>query len=621
MLGGVCAVVPLAAERPARAQAGAVLLEEVVSGGAEGSASVATAADATAVSDALYLAAVATRGFENTISLAGLGLQWTLLRQQCAGRNQTGISLWIGQGAPTGSGPVTAQLDAAATAAVISVARYSGADVIDPIRAVVSANTNGVDGVCELGVDTASYSVDLPTTSDGAQVFSAAAIRQRAHTAGADYEEIEEIHAGAFGGTAGLALQQRTAAAAGVVPVEGAVSDPVDWAVVAVEIAPFSVPVGPGDPPLYIWISDEELAALPASGEAFERVAAAADGDFGPPNVSALNKPHNTSTLAAAMMYVRTGGESYRAKVADAIMSIIGTEYTGCRTDECIDIGALAVTLGRNLACYAIAADLIDFNDYDPVREATFRAWLDAIRYQQWSDGSLVDEDEQRTNNHGRVAGASRVALALYLGDAVDLERAAQVFKGFLGDEAAYDGFSYNHDLSWQADESNPVGINPLGAIKAGHSIDGALPEEMRRGGPFQFPPVYTGYPWGALQGVVVEALLLARQGYDVWNWEDRAILRTVQFLNVLRIAHPQDPWWATGDDTWTPWLINWAYSTRFPTDPSIVPGKIMGFTDWTHAGISPVPALRPWGLLAAALSLVASGGLALRLRRPARGR
>jgi len=157
------------------------------------------------------------------------------------------------------------------------------------------------------------------------------------------------------------------------------------------------------------------------------------------------------------------------------------------------------------------------------------------------------------------------------------------VFRGFLGDRASYDAFLWTQDLSWQADEDAPVGINPVGAVKQGVDIDGALPEEMRRGDSFQSPPEPTGYVWEALQGILVEAVILDRAGYDVFRWEDQAILRAVHFIHDLQDQYPDAGWWATGDDTWVPWVVNAAYGTAFPTDPAAV-GKCMGWTDWTHA-------------------------------------
>jgi hypothetical protein len=161
------------------------------------------------------------------------------------------------------------------------------------------------------------------------------------------------------------------------------------------------------------------------------------------------------------------------------------------------------------------------------------------------------------------------------------LERTAQVFRGWLGDRAAYAGFDYG-DLSWQADPSEPVGVNPKGSTKNGHSIDGAFPDDMRRGCAFTWPPCFTGYAWGAFEGVTVQAEILHRRGYDVWNWSDKAILRAAQYLHYL--DQEFGGWWAEGDDEWNPWVINRAYGTSFPAALPARAGKNMGWTDWTHA-------------------------------------
>ena len=261
-----------------------------------------------------------------------------------------------------------------------------------------------------------------------------------------------------------------------------------------------------------------------------------------------------------------------------------------------------------------ISADLIDLSGLDPAGDAIFRSWIDAIRFVVWPDGSMIEEDDERANNHGRMCGMSRAAIAVYLEDVVELENAARVFAGVLGDRTVYDGFVWKHDLSWQNDEALPVGINPVGSIKQGLSIDGALPEAMRRGGPFAIPPSPTGYPWEALQGILVEAVILDRAGYDAFEWSDRAILRAVEFLERLDDQFPTGDWWARGDDTWSPWLVNAVYETDFATSPAVM-GKCMGWTDWTHApdveATPGVPALSIWALGVLGMILLRTGGAA----------
>lgn len=335
-----------------------------------------------------------------------------------------------------------------------------------------------------------------------------------------------------------------------------------------------------------IWISAEELATLPVEGEAWERLKETADAPLDEPNLAGYDADHDVQTLAVALVYARTGEPHYGEKAAEAIRAVIGTEYTGYRDGPDSEQGALAVTVGRNLVPLVIAADLINLAEYDPTLDAEFREWIARLLYEEWDDGSLVSEDERRANNHGRVAGASRVAIAAYLGDDEELTRAARVFKGFLGDREAYAGFEFDRDLSWQAVQLRPVGINPAGAVKDGFVIDGALPEEMRRGCPFRVPPCANYYPWGALQGVVVEAHILHRQGFDAWNWEDRAVWRAMAFLHGLQERYPDERWWARGDDMWIPWLVNAVYDADFPVETPSRMGKVMEWTDWTHGSL-----------------------------------
>lgn len=318
-----------------------------------------------------------------------------------------------------------------------------------------------------------------------------------------------------------------------------------------------------------IWLSEAEINKLPRRGAAWRRLKATADGNLGRANISDLVSKHDVRTLAVALVYVRTGKASYREKAVDAIMSAIGTEG-----------GGTTLTLGRNLVSYVIAADLVNLRQYDSARYNAFRTWLRTVRSRTLRGRTLVSTHEVRPNNWGTHAGASRAAVAAYLGDKADLARTATVLRGWLGDRSAYSGFDYG-DLDWQADPQNPVGIVPAGATKQGATLDGALPEEMRRGGGFRVPPRRTEYPWEGLAGAIVQAEILARQGYDSWQWSEQALRRGFQFMADLEQQHGR--WWAGDDDVWQPWLVNAAYGTSFDTDPTWKLGKNMDFTDWTH--------------------------------------
>jgi hypothetical protein len=328
-----------------------------------------------------------------------------------------------------------------------------------------------------------------------------------------------------------------------------------------------------------IWISAAELAQLPTSGPAWDHLQETADAAASTPDLSDQDTDANVEILAKALVFARTGEPQYRTEVIAALQVI-----TFNNTED----GGRTLALGRELAAYVVAADLINLAEANPGLDAQFRAKLRELLTKPldgWGSDqrTLVETHELRPNNWGTHAGASRAAVAVYLGDEAELARTAQVFRGYLGDLSAYNEFEFGSDLSWQADPAHPVGLNPVGATKEGHSIDGALPEEMRRGGPFQWPPLETNYPWEGLQGALVQAMILHRAGYPAWEWEDQALLRAVEFLYSIDGLGGVS-WVPEGDDRWLPWLVNAVYQTDYPTETEIQPGKNMGWTDWTHA-------------------------------------
>lgn len=281
--------------------------------------------------------------------------------------------------------------------------------------------------------------------------------------------------------------------------------------------------------------------------------------------------------LAKALVYARTGGEALRDAVVASIRALPGTEQ-----------GGETLGLARNLPGYVIAADLVGL---DPVDEAAFRSWLDDVRFERLSGRTLVSTHEDRPNNWGTHACAARVAASAYLGDGADVQRAADVFRGWMGDRATYDDFDFG-DLSWQSEASRPVGINPVGATIQGVPVDGVLPDDQRRGGSFELPPFpKENYVWEGLQGAVACAVLLHRQGFDVWEWEDRALLRAFAWLHTPHFEPSSDTYPAQGDDEWQPHVVNYFYGTSFPADVPARTGKNLGYTDWLYQEAPPVAA------------------------------
>ena len=311
-----------------------------------------------------------------------------------------------------------------------------------------------------------------------------------------------------------------------------------------------------------IWIGPAEIAQLPMQGPCWDRLLQEAQAPAGKPDLSDQEEQVHQRVLAKALVFARTGDTKLRFEVIDAVLGAMGTER-----------GARTLAVGRNVIAYVIAADLVRL---PPDEDARFRDWLRDLLDEKLHGKSLRSTHMERPNNWGQHAGASRAAIAVYLGDRDELEQTARVFKGWLGDRSSWTEFEYG-DYSWQADREHPVGINPAGATRDGHSIDGVLPDDQRRAGPFTWPPPHENYVYGALQGAMAQAVILSRAGYDVWQWQDKALLRA--FLWLQREAHyPPE-----GDDVWLLPLVDHFYGTHFWDGTPTLPGKNMGWTDWTH--------------------------------------
>jgi hypothetical protein len=223
---------------------GTVVLEDVATGGSVSSISVTTSGPVTAAANHLYLATVASKSYESVVRVQGLGLAWTRVRAQCAGRGQTGIEVWQALGTPSGNGAVTATLAAIPNSAVIMVARYSGVLTTDPLGAVVSGNTNGAGGTCSGGTDGSVYAFNLTTSVANAVVHSSCTMRSKVHTPGAGFTERAELHAGSSGSASSAAVMDETIATPAAVSVSGSFDGTVDWAMIGVEIKPGSPAAG-----------------------------------------------------------------------------------------------------------------------------------------------------------------------------------------------------------------------------------------------------------------------------------------------------------------------------------------------------------------------------------------
>jgi hypothetical protein len=211
--------------------------EEVQHGGSAGLTTVTTAVPLLGVNGHLYLAAVSSKSYLPVTTVTGLGLTWSRVTTQCAGRNQTGIDLWWAMGTAS-TGTVTATYATAPNSALIVVSRYSGVASTNPVALAVAGNTNGVSGGCSNGTDSGAYSFNVTTTQSNSMIVGAAAIRSKTHTPGSGYTERDESVQGSSGDTVTIAISDRLVPSVTSLPLNGTLSGAVDWAVIGVQLRP-----------------------------------------------------------------------------------------------------------------------------------------------------------------------------------------------------------------------------------------------------------------------------------------------------------------------------------------------------------------------------------------------
>jgi hypothetical protein len=333
----------------------------------------------------------------------------------------------------------------------------------------------------------------------------------------------------------------------------------------------------------YLLMSRSELLARPTSGTAWNNLKSVANGSLGSPDLCDQDADHHLRTLAAALVYARTGTASYATKARGGVMAAIKTQKVGC--------GNAVLALGRQLTAYVLAADFADLSGTD---DTTFKAWLKAIRtkdiggHSTWD--SLYTTHRISANNWGAHAGASFIAASLYIGDTANVGYAAVVTQGFLGDRAKYAKFAHNldsQDMSWSCASSASSAAPTNGTCtKSGVNVDGAFIADISRGGSVKSPPGEDGvkYQLESLQGVGLQVELLYQNGYtQAWNWSNKALKRAANVVTRSKSAGGTG-WNETNASKQMPWLFNKRYGTTIPTASSGM-GRSIGFTDWLWGG------------------------------------
>ena len=331
----------------------------------------------------------------------------------------------------------------------------------------------------------------------------------------------------------------------------------------------------------YLLMSRSALLARPVTGTAWLNMREAAQHP-GTPNLCDPGNDHHLRTLAAALVYARTGASAYGTKARAGVMAAIRTQRVGCSN--------ATLALGRQLAAYVLAAD---FARLSGTNASTFRSWLSRIRtkviggHSIWNTLERTQHDS--ANNWGAYAGASRIAASLYLGDTSDVSQASRIVRGFLGDRTMY-AFRANLTsaaVSWTCNNSGTVytPVNPT-CTKGGINVDGVAVADLSRGGSLRWPPGSTGiaYQLDSIQGLGLSVELLSRNGYgNAWSWSNNALQRMAAVVTRSR-ASGGTGWNGTRTARQMPWLLNLRYGTNIPTMTSGI-GRAIGFTDWLYGG------------------------------------
>lgn len=316
-----------------------------------------------------------------------------------------------------------------------------------------------------------------------------------------------------------------------------------------------------------LFIRKVDLMKLPDGGAPFEAIENEAFTERGPLRANELNTQTDVNPMAKALVAVRTTRDDMRRSAIELLKAAPNTPISR------------ALELTRAWGAIMIAAMLLGF--HDAALKAAARKMLTAPT--SGGPANIVESMEKRANNWGTWAMFTCLCIYIYLGDKAGVARVAQIFKGWLGDRKSYAGFDYG-DLDWQADKKNPVGINAKGAksIVSGalRDVDGVITDDQRRD-KFTWPPPKEHYPWEALQGAAMTAVILSQNGYpDVWEWQDQALRRAVRWLYDVA----DNP--ATGDDEGTVHIINAVYGTSYKVGTPVSAAKGYIGADWWAAAL-----------------------------------
>ncbi len=297
-----------------------------------------------------------------------------------------------------------------------------------------------------------------------------------------------------------------------------------------------------------------------------------------------------TQTLAAALVYARTGEQRYRDFVVRVNRYLIGSEEEGSRDGTAEQDKLLATA--RQIGAYVVAANLVGMDPQVTGSRAgwgstSWAAWLASLRTKpigtSGQASSITQLSDERANNWGSFARAARIAIDIYLGDNDDLREVVERYKLFLGERPQARGFEWRADqdldLSYACTpgSSRWSAINPSGC---GSAKSGMIVEDISRSAPSypSYDSTGVGYTMESYQALLFSAVLLERRGYDPFAWGDRALKRVMDWLT--REGIPQGN--GSTVERHESWIARYFYGKDYPTVPASM-GYSFGFTDWLY--------------------------------------
>lgn len=239
-----------------------------------------------------------------------------------------------------------------------------------------------------------------------------------------------------------------------------------------------------------------------------------------PLNISGTGGPFVEDAAAAyglAIAYAATGEAAFAEATARYLMAWATTTRTTRNTCKTGGDCQTSLIISRNAPGFAFAADLIaPSGAMSATQEATFRTWLRDV---------IVPTLSERDNNWGDAGTFARIALTSYLGDIAGFDAAV---------------------ARWRA---------MMDLVEA----DSHIPEEVRRGSSGIL------YTQEALQYKVGAAVIAARRGVDLWDYEGKAggtLKGSIDYL--VSYLHQPDSWpWNDHADLPTPspmWELIYAH-------------------------------------------------------------